>query len=1042
MTRIVLLIAFAVFGLVGGAKADIVAIGQFCMEGVVEAPGSGQEKQEADGIWKPKRYRYQPGKEVGWIYVFDKPVVSSKWFEDCATMAKRTLSEGNSIVLSGRLKDLDLDGLRFKPNNGDSLRWQIPAGKFSADILSVTSGKRPVLGGTVDFAKSKAWLQNRSSPLFIEATAIAGELEIESWSRTIRGALLALPGGLTLKADLTQVPAPYDSAKQCNNTCFRLNVDTGVAKVWFGELAGPIAQVPGSTTVTLGPISAEQAALKAKQIRITFADGLVTRTTIDGMEGRLAAADLAASTYMHAMTAVDFRSNTALVVAEVDAATGALRASRSTLTGVQLSSPNASFGPRNQSAILTGAVIAKIAELAPESVTKANLVWAKPKLPAVRFMLGDGRVIEASLSIDGDLARPTVTAKVQSSGLSLGGVAFDYPLVLNLVANAGHERISLPVDVNTPAASGAITLVNEQGTVMLQGKLKALKLKGVLVVELADIAKSHLDVPKDSFSAGLGAAIALQSLVAGSKPTFGQVDLSLGNPTDLVVASQSVGTVQLAVGLMVVNNPKIKIGAQGTPATLKVDLKSEGDVELQYDLAKSRIAFASGKLSASDFAFELVDTPNPAIDLGDLVVSNPRGRLQKLLISATQTKTDDLIETTQTGELTGFEFTATRVEKPKRPNQGFFGGTLNSPFRLRKLVTSNSVRSDIIEFDNMSLEGLNFKLANADYEEVGGFHVSAASLDLKIASVVKTKQRVDSPAASASQPAAAAPGAAASAPPPPTYIEKTTVDGLDIAAQGQLNDLGDIDFTLKPTAKITLKASGEPDKLNGNGSLSFNSAAAHKRAQMIFDPRINCESGDIDEDGRLKVPMRADIVFGAVEGLITLNNGEASLRALAPALAATLISTATPSCRSKSYKWTVAAASEGWTNGICGCCFPPKIYSCEWKWSTPEISFAYHNFAGIANLSVGMAMPLAVISYKNKKTEICQPGVAPTTSGLVVLGSISPEIETPYPGASDIVNAFIKTTIGTIESAVVTGLANGALWLKTTFDNTTAACLR
>lgn len=1042
MTRFVLLIAFALFGLVEGARADIVAIGQFCMEGVAEVPGTGEEKQEADGIWKPKRYRFKPGKEVGWIYVFDKPVVPSKWFENCATMAKRTLSEGNSIVLSGRLKDLDLDGLRFKPNNGDSLRWQIPAGKFSAEIVSVTSGKRSVLGGTVDFAQSKAWLQNRSSPLFIEATAIAGELEVESWSRTIKGALLALPGGLTLKADLTQVPAPYDSAKQCNNTCFRLNVDTGVAKVWFGDLAGPIAQVPGSTTVTLGPISAEQAALKAKQIRVTFTDGLVTRTTIDGMEGRLAAADLAASTYTHAMTAVDFRSTSALVTAEVDAATGALRASRSTLTGVQFSSPNASFGPRNQSAILAGALNAKIAELAPESVTRASLVWAKPKLPAVRFMLGDGKVIEASLSIDGDLTHPTVTAKVQSSGLSLGGVAFDYPLVLNLVANAGPTSISLPVEVNTPAASGAITFANEAGTVMLQGKLKSLKLKGTLVVELADLKRSHLEVPKDAFSAGLGAAIALQSLVAGSKPTFGQVDLSLSNPTDIVASSQSVGTVQLAVGLMVVSNPKIKIGAQGTPATLRVDLKSEGAVELQYDLAKSRIAFASGKLSASDFAFQLVDTPNPAIDLGDLVVSNPSGRLQKLLISATQTKTDDLIETTQTGELTGFEFAASRVEKPKRPNQGFFSGNLSSPFRLRKLVTSNNVRSDIIEFENMNLEGLDFKLANADYEEVGGFHVSAASVDLKLASVVKTKQRVDPPATSASQPAAAAPDPAASAPQPPTYIERTTIDGLDITAQGQLDDLGDIDFTLKPTAKIALKASGEPDKLNGNGSLSFNSTAAHKRAQMIFDPRIHCESGDIDEDGRLKVPMRADIVFGAVEGLITLSNGEASLRALAPAFAATLISTATSSCRSKSYKWTVAAASEGWTNGLCGCCIPPKIYSCEWKWSTPEISFAYHNFAGIANFSVGVAMPLAVISYKNKKTEICQPGVDPTTSGLFVRGSISPEIETPYPGASDIVNAYIKTSIGTIESVAATGLANGALWLKTTIDNTTAACLR
>ena len=87
-------------------------------------------------------------------------------------------------------------------------------------------------------------------------------------------------------------------------------------------------------------------------------------------------------------------------------------------------------------------------------------------------------------------------------------------------------------------------------------------------------------------------------------------------------------------------------------------------------------------------------------------------------------------------------------------------------------------------------------------------------------------------------------------------------------------------------------------------------------------------------------------------------------------------------------------------------------------------------------------MPLAVIKYKDKKTEICQPGVSPTLSGVVVAGFISPEIETPYPGASDIVNALIKSTVGTIESVVVTAFANGAFFLKTTFDNATASCLR
>ena len=166
------------------AHADIVQLGKFCIEGVQKLPGALQPTEDQSEAWEfayPNSLN-RPAK----IYIFEKPVARATWSADCTTLAKREVAAGNQIVLTGSLKRLELQTLKYV-SAGQPVRWEVPPNNLDAEIVSVLSGKRPVMGGYVDFAGSKAWLSNRSSDLHITDDAMSGEIDIETWARTIHG---------------------------------------------------------------------------------------------------------------------------------------------------------------------------------------------------------------------------------------------------------------------------------------------------------------------------------------------------------------------------------------------------------------------------------------------------------------------------------------------------------------------------------------------------------------------------------------------------------------------------------------------------------------------------------------------------------------------------------------------------------------------------------------------------------------------------------------------------------------------------------------
>ena len=579
--------------------------------------------------------------------------------------------------------------------------------------------------------------------------------------------------------------------------------------------------------------------------------------------------------------------------------------------------------------------------------------------------------------------------------------------------------------------------------------LKSLKLKGQIALVLSDLRQSYLDVQPNDFKAGIGAAAAVTDIIAGTKPTFAQTEIDVVNTSLVHVATASSGTLEMNVSAMVVANPKVQIGSQGTPATLGVNLNSRGSVQLDYDLNRSRISFATGELSAEDFDFKLVDTPNPTVEFGDVLVTNPVGNVTRLsVVAAKQLQSDNTYSAIRTGSITAFSVGATRVEKVRKPNEDYFVADPDGPIAFDNLTAVTATDNDVILFDASNIQGLRLGLKNADFESVAGVHLSNATAQLSVAEITKAKVLVPATAdaaASAPNPASAPAPAVAAAPSPPAYVEATILRQMKLHLNGVLNHLEDIDFGLKPVATLNLVANGDAAKLSGAGTLSISTSEAHKKTQMIVDPRINCTSGDIDSDGRLLVPMRADLGFATLQGVVKLDRGDYEILAVVPAMTATLVSTHAATCKSDPTKIVLAAYAEGWTNGICTQGWlPPKVYACKWKWSTPEVSFKYRNVAEIDAFAVTASMPGAILEYKKNKTSVCQPGgLLPTFTGMTDIVQLRPALEpTSIPGADVIANAAIAAALTPLESVLTTAIGNGALFLGSSINDKAALCLR
>jgi hypothetical protein len=213
--------------LFSAASVAGISIGPVCMDGVKSLPDEDHATVEDQGRWVPTSYVINDPKARLVIFPTGIPPANPPKFETCAQTEARLAQLSIKPILSGMLAQLQLNALLYFGPDGS--RLQINKGNFQAAITRVERGSHSVDGGTIDFSGSKAWLAI-AEDLFSKGNTLLGEMSVETWGKTIRGAVISMPGGAEYNVDLQQ-----DNA---SNVTLRMDLATGHASLYEAKMKG------------------------------------------------------------------------------------------------------------------------------------------------------------------------------------------------------------------------------------------------------------------------------------------------------------------------------------------------------------------------------------------------------------------------------------------------------------------------------------------------------------------------------------------------------------------------------------------------------------------------------------------------------------------------------------------------------------------------------------------------------------------------------------------------------------------------------------
>lgn len=950
-------------------------IGPLCMEGVTSKPHSELASPQGDGIWTPTDYRLDPKQSsVAKLIVFDRPIPLIQKFETCRDVAKRMADAGALPVVSGKLSDLTLRALIFVGPSGN--RIQLNRDSFRAVLSNVDSGVRSVAGGTIDFRGSKLWIKP-SVDVLSTATGIEGEFEIEAWNRKILDARIVIGQGLTYTVSL--------AAKNESNVTVRINLQDGRTVLWAGDLFGqPLAVASGD--MYLPSLTLKAANLKTNRIGVNAANGIL-HVALSGVSGSTSEA-LIPGPELHWKTRA-----TSIAIANVDSKatqeSKALVISHADFLGLTVRKAPTMLVAHDGAELFTGISDMTFAKLF-ESERAAKSTWTAVNSKALLSILPSG-ISRMNWNENGLTEKLTVDGQLDVERLKLGGMDLSQRLEIKITPSSLLADLVIPIKAEIPAASGSISFLNGDQTVAIQGRLDKFAIDGKLVIPLSDIEASRLEIAKNGLSIAVGAAVSLSPFVAGTKPNFLDAKLSLTNDSDIRVAKvNTAGTALLVANTLLLAQPVLKIGDNGTRNPATIDFKSEGVAKLRYNLASGKSTMMSAKLSASDVTFSLLGPPPRVLDLGGDQISDPVLSLKKISIEIDQLGAIKV----ERAELEKLSITASALVKPLPPGATSgvtYSGELSRPMTIEMARAGRVSIDDAIIISGFELNALDIGVSNASVSLGDGFTIARGSLDF---GVLQTREV--------------------------TVLDRSLRELKDarLAVAGRLGIRSpSVSINDAIDTKLSIRLDGQEDALNGKGSLRFGPFSGYARSPLVI--KFDCRG-----TGQLNVQMETNFALIGGDFEAQMQNGKITAEgSTGPFVAAAHSLDPNTGCDNPVTKHVVQRQGEWWTDGICSRGF--EIYHCRWE--SPEISYAYHIHLAVRNITATVAMSNPRVYMSGNEMRVCNLGAAVVTP-LVIAGGYSPGIDSPYPGLDNIVNGLIQIGFEPIQSLGLTGLGQGLGW--------------
>lgn len=969
------IVAFLSLGMVAAQAAGII-VGQFCVEGVARKEAPSAEIDVGNGVWTTLTYSYgvsRGSSSAATLVVFSKAIAPNDAVSPTCSNAKvAAAAQGASVILEGRLRNFSMRLDRLTTRGVNS--FVIAPHSFVATIGSVTSGFSKVGGGVLDLSGSRAWINNPGQ-LNIAGTGLAGTLRLETWGRTLREAVFSTTGGATFTQTLVSNPK--------GNTIIDLDTATGVASLYEADFAAKNVSV-SDLTLNGEFATFANASLKLKRLRLATERGKTNVSMLDATgsarEGTIGASPLTAQ-----VGSMDFTWKVATTNGVVSSETIGLGPLTFADLGVRSDNTSVSLSGAQ---ILQGSAEASFVALGSQNI-KGSVKFVSPKLPALEFALPIGSVPMAQLSFDGTPQDLLVNGAVNADQLVLGGLGFRAPVAMSFEKKPGDSQIQIPLNVHVGNTSGSFEAKDDQQSVVLTAALKRLDLVGSLWVNLTDITDSRIEVLPDQLGFDLETAVTVKPFLAGTKPSLAQFGVHGGNSTLLDITKDGAkGAVDIETPTLIVANPILRIGENGTGAAIAVSLTAAGSATIRYELSASNVRLVAGTFGLSDVHVASTD-PNFVADLGGTLVGRPDFTLETLSITMKKDETQGHVNGS------GFAFSATEITSTPPSGQGLaYRGTLTAPLTIASIEGAVQVDDKHIGLADLALKTVGFSIDNAMFDFGKGMRLNNAFFALSTDEIRSVSgQQPDTEPANG------------------VYFTN-----LRLNAAGSLQLGGDINLLNQPRiSNLNVVLNGRSDLLNGSGSAMFDGFAG------TFDTQIGtgftCDGGD-----ELMVPVRAQLASGPSFLSLRASSGKFTSRGDFVGMAVSLVSTATKSCSSghKTYK---KDAVYGSMTGWCPTWSDPGR-TCTWSTIiVPEVSIGYRLKLNILALHASAVMTNPRLLIEDNNTSFCNVG-AMTLAAPAIIAAYTPQLDDNGIIAQAI-NVLVEGVALGVESTIVTGLLNG-----------------
>lgn len=969
------------------AASGGVTIGCFCLDGVRGHGDPTRSTPTLDGIWVPWTYEVDPrARSSARLFFFDRALPTYRELLTCDEIAARASEAGIQLLLAGRLKALTkLDGALFNSSAGGGNRFQIEEGKLVATLSRVQSGALSVAGGTMPLAGSMLWIEN-TERLLATSDGLMGTLQIEAWNRQLLGAKVTFPGGSSTTVDLAPVRPDTE------NVTVHLNLATGHAKLWQASLRTATVPPVDATELGLGAIVLHDAALRVRGLTINAADGLVTGV-LDDLQGGADAAVLERSTDVTRLSQPTLSAKRAQASVETPADNG-FALSALSLTDTLLESDRGEVRTRNDIVAILGAVRASFQTLGANALA-GHLEWTRPALPALTFLFPNEAVETLRLEVDGDLDELSIRGDISAARFSLGSIDILHALSAPFDLGKIVGQVRIPFAVSIPSVSSSFALRDADQEVTVSATIIRGYLAGALVLHWPDLEDSHLEVPPDSLHLTLSSTVVTKPFVAGTRPAFGSAEVHLSNPTELVAGKQSTGSLELGTDFLALGQPILRVGEKGKASRATLSLQSEGAVRLGYDLATHKASLVEGELTARGVEISLLD-PAATIDVSGTLLTSPRIGVEVLSLRANASQA--------LFEILGLSINAAQASHPRspdRPAEVSFEATPTAPIKLETMEGSAAI-GDSIALRPITFRGLHSEFHNASVQFGTDFAVRGARLAMGV-ELISVAPDTD----------------------PVQYAYKD----LSLQATGRLAVRGQVHINADTEFEISATASGSADRLNGDGTAKIGSFTGWTTSAI--PAKAFCQ---------VNVPVEYNYKSGGAVLHLEVDDGHFAATGNLRPLAVLLKSTSGASCDTapedlvivpeKKISMTgICCAETKCALGICGCV---RYKTCEWYTTIPKVALRWHKRFEVHGLGATALLTNPRIRLEDEKLQVCNLGtvsVASSPGGALLLGGVSPQIDSSVPNVDAIINntlnPLISGSFALAESAVTTSIANG-----------------